>query len=81
MNRRHARLIRAGIRAARNPELAQHVHLAPRLVRQACRRELENMQRCAEQWDGWSMPQRAAIGVDPATATTEQTEHLRRFYA
>lgn len=43
MNRRQARLIRAGIRAARDPELSQYVHLAPRLVRKACRRELENM--------------------------------------
>ena len=45
MNRRQARLIRAGIRAARDPKLRQYVHLAPRLVRRACRRELENIER------------------------------------
>lgn len=98
MNRRHAHLIRCGIRAARDPELRQYVHLAPRLVREACRRELERIParehiarldaRIAkldaahlDQWDGYSLPHRHVIGLDPATISAEQAEHLRRFYA
>lgn len=45
MNRRHAQLIRAGILAARDPELAQYAHLAPKLVREAARREALNIAR------------------------------------
>ena len=39
MKVRTASLIRAGILAARDPELAQYAHLGHRLVREACRRE------------------------------------------
>lgn len=65
MNRRTAQLIRCGVLAARDPELRQYVHLAPRLVREACRRELENV----------------IYRADLAALQHEQAEHLRRFYA
>lgn len=45
MNRRHARLIRAGILAARDPERREYVHLAPKLVRESARREALNIAR------------------------------------
>ena len=48
MNTRKARLIRAGILAARDTELAQYAHLGHRLVREACRRELNNIE-----WRAW----------------------------
>lgn len=96
MNRRTAHLIRCGILAARDPERAQYVHLAPRLVREACRRETVRIEdrelkakltaMRAEQshsggWDGYPLPQRIVSGIDPATITAEQAEHIRRFYA
>lgn len=65
MNRRTARLIRKGILAARDPELRQYVHLGPRLVREAARREAVNVY-----WRDMH-----------AALKTEQAEHLRRFYA
>ena len=43
MNTRTARRIRLGILAARNPELRQYVHLAHPLVREAARREADNI--------------------------------------
>lgn len=48
MNARTARLIRLGILAARDPERMQYVHLGHRLVREACRRELKNIE-----WRAW----------------------------
>lgn len=44
MKTRHARLIRKGILAARDPELSQYVHLGLRLVREAARRERMNVE-------------------------------------
>lgn len=44
MKARHAAQIRKGILAARDPELRQYVHLAPRLVREAARREINKQQ-------------------------------------
>ena len=48
MNTRTARRIRLGILAARDPELAQYAHLGHRTVREACRRELNNIE-----WRAW----------------------------
>lgn len=94
MNTRTARLIRLGILAARDPERMQYIHLAHPVVRKAARREevrIEDRElkakltaMKAEQshgWDGYSMPARIITGIDPATITAEQAEHLRRFYA
>ena len=77
MNRRQARLIRAGIRAARDPKLGQYVHLAPRLVRKTCRRELENIK-----WDA----ELARLRVNRqawmlAAINSEHPEHIRRLHA
>lgn len=44
MNTRAARLIRCGILAARDPERRPYIHLAPRLVREAARHELLNIE-------------------------------------
>ena len=71
MNRRTAHLIRCGILAARDPELRQYVHLAPRLVREACRRELKNIE-----WQAW-----LATVEQEQEHEQEQAEHIRRFYA
>ena len=43
MKTRHARQIRKGILAARDPELRQYVHLGSRLFREAARREADNI--------------------------------------
>lgn len=57
MKTRKARLIRAGILAARDPELAQDAHLGHRLVREACRREAvrieERNARARANFDAW----------------------------
>ena len=44
MKTRKARLVRAGILAARDPELAQYAHLGHRIVREAARREINKQQ-------------------------------------
>lgn len=44
MNTRKARLIRAGILAARDPELAQYAHLGHRIVREAFAETLRRQQ-------------------------------------
>lgn len=54
MNTRKARLIRAGILAARDPELAQYAHLGHRLVREACRRELNNIKDRSDRALAWA---------------------------
>ncbi|MBP3044872.1 hypothetical protein KKR91_01220 [Arthrobacter jiangjiafuii] len=84
MKTRHARLIRKGILAARDPELSQYVHLAPRLVREAARRETDNIEwrEMRDRLTAWNhMPQRVVAGIDPAVINAEQAEHIRRFYA
>jgi len=43
MKVRKARLIRLGILAARDPELAQYAHLGHRIVRKVARREAAKM--------------------------------------
>lgn len=43
MKARHARLIRLGIHAARDPERRPYIHLAHPLVWEAARRELKNI--------------------------------------
>lgn len=65
MKTRHARLIKLGILAARDPELRQYVHLGSRLFREAARREAVRM---------FDRDLLAALKA-------EQAEHLRRFYA
>jgi hypothetical protein len=76
MKTRHATLIRKGILAARDPELRQYVHLAPRLVREAARRELDRaywqaeLARLRAKRQEWML---AAINSD-------NPEQVRRFH-
>lgn len=95
MNTRTARLLRLGILAARDAERMKHIRAAHPVVRAGARREevrIEDRElkakltamkaeRDPDDWGGYSMPQRVLIGIDPATITAEQAEHLRRFYA
>lgn len=82
MKTRKARLIRAGILAARDPELAQYAHLGHRIVREACRREAVKMAaarlhpnaRCANPSQGrasYSLPPFTPefVAVDPRHVT------------
>ena len=68
MKTRHAALIRCGILAARDPELSQYVHLAPRLVREAARREavrIEDRELKAALTAMYGIPQRVWVGIAP----------------
>ena len=61
MKTRHAYQIRCGILAARTPELLQHIHASPRLVRKAARRETQQI--VYRSLNGWRITSLASIAA------------------
>ncbi|WP_461169286.1 hypothetical protein [Arthrobacter sp. Z1-15] len=65
------------------PEHAVVIRHADELVRARVAADIPDTFKAArtDGWDGYSIPHRAVIGIDPAAINAEQAEHIRRFYA